>query len=94
MPLQAVRLVAGHIRVLARFLERRAAAWAARNGEQRTPALVEVDMLTALNPLSLSVDLRVGLNCGHHCRGSDFHFARLLDDLLQCCPYVALALLK
>jgi hypothetical protein len=28
---QTIRLVAGHIRVRARFLERRAAAWAARN---------------------------------------------------------------
>src|SRR5438552_6156456 len=55
---------------------------------------VEVEVLTALDPLTLSIDFRVRLNRGNYCRGSDFHFPRLFDDALQRCPHIALALLE
>src|SRR5215469_14856817 len=44
---------------------------------------IEVNVLTAVDPLALCVDLRVGLDSRHSRCGCDVHFASLLDNSLQ-----------
>src|SRR5437762_9641301 len=49
-------------------------------------------MLTAINPLTRCVNLRVGLNGSYDGRSGDFDFADSFYDLFQCGPHITLAL--
>jgi len=56
--------------------------------------LVQVDVLTSVNPLPLRVDLRVGLNRSDYCRCGQVYVTGLLDDSFESRPHVPLPLLE
>ena len=49
-------------------------------------------MLAPIDPLTGSIDLRVGLNGSHDRRSCNVNLTGFFDDLLQSCPDITLAL--